>query len=176
MTLLREQPYRYPYTLHQLGLDEPSRSFSSNPSDDELLVYTVYRVQPTQQPEFDPYQQKVVEADPVKSGTVYFQSWNIVPLTDEERDLYFRQQNPPDYKTFWLSLPSEVNTLLEQAPKIVEHSLSNGLSMAEQNDCETFLIAWNQAKQEGLVTQALNDQIIALAQQNNFYPEVINAL
>jgi len=166
MTLIRLDPFRWPYSVQQLRLDEPSRSISVSPRAEELAHYGVFRVVPQDQPEFDPAVERVQEVAPVEADGQWLQQWELVPLTEAEQEAYYRANNPPRWIEFWAALPDEVDELLEAAgavKKRLEHGLSVGLGQAAQGDSRVFLGSWQQAKSLGLIPPELVAGVQGLA-------------
>jgi len=166
MTLIRLDPFRWPYSVAQLRLDEPSRSISVSPRAEELAHYGVFRVVPQAQPEFDPAVERVQEVAPIKADGQWLQQWEAIELTPEEQDAVYRANNPPRWIEFWAALPDEVDELLNTAgavKKRLEHGLSVGLGQAAQGDSRVFLSAWQQAKTLGLIPPELVAGVQGLA-------------
>jgi hypothetical protein len=164
--LIRLDPFRWPYSVQQLRLDEPSRSISVSPRAEELAHYGVFRVVPQEQPEFDPAVERVQEVAPVEDGGQWLQQWELVPLTEAEQEAYYRATHPPRWIEFWAALPDEVDELLEAAgavKKRLEHGLSVGLGQAAQGDSRVFLGSWQQAKSLGLIPPELVAGVRGLA-------------
>jgi hypothetical protein len=179
MTLIRLNPLRWPYSVQQLRLDEPSRSISVSPRAEELAHYGVFRVVPQQQPEFDPAVERVQEVAPVETDGQWLQQWELIELTPEERESYFRANNPPRWIQFWAALPDEVDELLEAAGAVkrrLEHGLSVGLGQAAQGDSRVFLGSWQQAKSLGLIPPELVAGVQALAVEYDLPAEFVGGL
>lgn len=178
-SLIRLNPIRWPYSLQQLRADEPSRSFSVAPSDAELAHYDVFRVQPQQQPEYDPATHKAVEVQPALGDGRWVQQWELVELTPEEAEAYYRATHPPQWIGFWAALPPEVDTLLNAAqaasPRLAL-SLGVGLGKAADGDSRVFLGAWQSACSIGLVSAELVTGVQALAVAHDLPPEFIAGL
>lgn len=171
----------WPYTLSQLRADEPSRSFSSSPSDRELAVFGVYRVQPTPQPAYDPATHRAVEVQPVEADGVWQQAWEVVPLTPEEAEAYYRATHPPRWQAFGGAVWSlaEVNALLStalQAAPALAMALPVGLGQAAQGDQRTFVSAWQTARAAGLVADELVQALQTLGTAHDLPAEFIAAL
>jgi hypothetical protein len=166
MDLIRLNPIRWPYSLGQLRADEPTRSFSSAPSDRDLAAYDVFRVVPQERPEPDPAIERVVEAHPVEADGQWLQQWELVELTEAERQAYYRATHPPRWIEFWDALPAEVDGLLAAArtvsPKL-ELGLGVGFGQAAQGDSRSFLAAWQKATTLGLVPPELAAGVQSLA-------------
>ena len=164
--LIRLNPIRWPYSLGQLRIDEPSRSFSVAPSTAELAHYDVLRVAPQEQPEFDPAVERVQEAAPIEADGQWLQQWEVVDLTAEEQEAYYRATHPPRWIEFWDALPADVDDLLEAARAVkvrLELGLAVGFGQAVQGDSRSFLAAWQSARSLGLVPTELVTGIQALA-------------
>lgn len=144
----------WPYSLAQLRADEPQRSFSSSPSDRELAVFGVYRVQATAQPEYDPAAERVAEVQPIEQDGQWLQQWEVVELSEEEAAAYYRATHPPQWIAFNEALPDDVNTLLAHAQSL-DHRLYGGLMVglgkAADGDSRVFLGAWQKARAAGLI-------------------------
>jgi hypothetical protein len=177
--LIRLDPFRWPYSVQQLRLDEPSRSISVSPRAEELAHYGVFQVVPQEQPEFDPATERVQEVAPVETDGQWLQQWELIELTPEEQEAYFRANNPPRWIQFWAALPPEVDTLLAQsraASQRLGASLEIGLGKAADGDSRVFLSAWQQAKALGLIPPELVDGVQALAVAFDLPAEFIGGL
>jgi hypothetical protein len=180
-TLIRTNPIRWPYSLAQLRIDEPSRSFSVAPSDAELAHYNVFRVQPQQQPECDPATHKAVEVQPVDVDGQWLQQWELVELTPEEAEAYYRATHPPRWVEFGNAVLADAGinallaTALQQAPALAM-ALSVGLGKAADGDSRVFLSAWQTARGLGLVSAELVTGLQMLATQYDLPPEFIAGL
>ena len=160
--LIRLDPFRWPYSVQQLRLDEPSRSISVAPRAEELAHYGVFRfnevVALVEPPPVDPATHRLEQVRPVEIDGVLTQQWELIELTPEEQEAYFRANNPPRWIEFWAALPDEVDELLEAAGAVkrrLEHGLSVGLGQAAQGDSRVFLGSWQQAKSLGLIPPEL---------------------
>jgi hypothetical protein len=177
--LIRLDPFRWPYSVAQLRLDEPSRSISVSPRAEELAHYGVFRVVPQEQPEFDPAVERVQEVAPIETDGQWLQQWDVIELTPEERESYFRANNPPRWIEFWSALPDEVDELLEAAgavKKRLEHGLSVGLGQAAQGDSRVFLGSWQQAKSLGLIPPELVAGVQGLADEYDLPAQFVQGL
>lgn len=76
----------YPYSIRALKNDNPNTSFPKELSESVLNDYGVYEVVRSDQPDFDPQFQKVVEVDPVLQDGDWVMSWEIQQKTQEEID------------------------------------------------------------------------------------------
>lgn len=181
MTMIRvtDGQMIWPYSLGQLRADEPTKSFSSNPSDRELAVFGVFRVLPQAQPEIDPATEKAVEVVPVLIDGVWLQQWSVVELSDAEREAYYRATHPPQWIAFNDALPADVNALLAQA-QTLDHRLYGGLMVglgkAADGDARVFLSAWQKARLAGLIQPEMVTQIQALATAYDLPVEFIAGL
>jgi hypothetical protein len=177
--LIRLNPIRWPYSLGQLRIDEPTRSFSVAPSDVELAHYGVFRVVPQEQPEFDPAVERVQEVQPIEADGHWLQQWEVVDLTAEEQEAYYRATHPPQWIAFWAALPADVDALLAAAraasPRL-ELGLGVGLGKAADGDSRVFLGAWQSATALGLVPAELVAGIQALAVAYDLPAEFIAGL
>lgn len=171
----------WPYSLNQLRADEPSRSFSGSPSDAELAVFGVFRVQPTAQPSYDPATHRVVEVQPVEQGSTWQQAWELVELTPAEAEAHYRATHPPQWQAFGGAVWSmaEVNALLAtalQAAPALAMALPVGLWQAAQGDQRTFVSAWQTARAAGLVADELVQALQTLAVAHDLPLEFVAAL
>jgi hypothetical protein len=177
--LVRLNPTRWPYSLQQLREDEPTRSFSANPSAAELAHYGCYRVVSQTPPQHDPATHKAVMAQPVEDGGQWLQQWELVELTPAEAEAYYRATHPPQWIEFWAVLPAEVDALLAAArsasPRL-ELGLGVGLGKAADGDNRVFLGAWQNAKALGLVPAELVQGIQALAIQYDLPADFVGGL
>ena len=172
----------WPYSLGQLRQDEPSRSFSSSPSDAELAEYGVFRVQPTAQPAHDPATHRVVEVHPTSDEWgQWLQAWEAVEMTPAEAEAHYRATHPPRWQAFGGAVWSmaEVNQLLAtalQAAPALAMALPVGLGQAAQGDQRTFVSAWQTARSAGLVDDGLVTALQDLAVTYDLPPEFVAAL
>lgn len=177
--LIRLNPIRWPYSLAQLRADEPSRSFSTAPSDAELAHYGVFRVAPLEQPEYDPATHKVIEVQPALVDGQWVQQWEIVELTEAEAEAYYRATHPPQWIAFWAALPAEVDQLLNAAqaasPRLAL-SLGVGLGKAADGDSRVFIGAWQSARGLGLISPELVTAVQMLATQHDLPAEFVAGL
>jgi hypothetical protein len=177
--LVRLNPLRWPYSLAQLRVDEPTKSFSPAPSTAELAHYGCYRVLPQQQPEFDPAVERVQEVAPIEDGGQWLQQWELVPLTEAEQEAYYRANNPPRWIEFWAALPADVDALLAAARAASQRlgaSLEIGLGKAADGDSRVFLLAWQQAKSLGLIPPELVAGVQGLAVAFDLPAEFVGGL
>ena len=58
-----------------------------------LADFGVYIVSGTQQPEYDDKAQRVVEASPTLIDGVWTQTWNVVDLTQREKDQIYNEKS-----------------------------------------------------------------------------------
>lgn len=179
MSLIRLSPIRWPYSLQQLRTDEPSRSFSSAPSDAELAHYGVFRVAAQPQPEHDPSTHRVVEAQPVEVDGQWLQQWELVELTEAEQAAYYRATHPPQWIEFNDALPVDVDGLLAAAQAVSPRlalALGVGLGKAADGDSRVFLGAWQTCRGIGLVSPELVAGLQVLATQFDLPPEFVAGL
>ena len=179
MSLIRLNPLRWPYSLSQLRQDEPSRSFSWAPSDAELAHYDVFRVIEQDRPEFDPATHKLIEVQPVEQDGQWLQQWEIVELTEAEKQAYYRATHPPRWIEFNDALPPEVDQLLvaaEQVSPRLALALGIGLGKAADGDSRIFLNAWRVASGAGLISPELIAGIQALAVAHDLPEQFVSAL
>jgi len=180
--LIRLDPIRWPYSLGQLRQDEPSRSFSFAPGDAELAEYGCYRVLPLEKPEYDPATHKAVEVQPAETVVGrWVQQWEIVELTEAEREAYYRATHPPRWLEFGETVQSDpaINALLavalQQAPALAM-ALSVGLGKAADGDSRVFLQAWTTARAAGLVSEELAATLHAAAVAHDLPAEFVEGL
>jgi hypothetical protein len=181
--LIRLDPFRWPYSVAQLRLDEPSRSISTSPRSEELQHYNVFRfnevVAQVEPPPVDPATHRLEQVRPVEIDGVLTQQWELIELTPEERESYFRANNPPRWIQFWAALPADVDALLAAAraasPRL-ELGLGVGLGKAADGDSRVFLSAWQQAKSLGLIPPELVAGVQALAVAFDLPAEFVHGL
>ena len=85
---------QYPYSFRQLCCDNPQVSFPRDMSDDRMTEYGVYKVQPADQPAYDPTTQNLIEPTPVFSNGTWSQVWAVEQVPAEE--VAQRQRNAVD--------------------------------------------------------------------------------
>ena len=182
MSMIRvtEAGTSWPYSLGQLRADEPSRSFSSSPSDAELAEYGVFRVQPTPQPAYDPATHRVVEVHPIsEEWGQWQQAWELVELTPAEAEAYYRATHPPRWLEFNEALPPEVDPLLAAARTMSPRlgaQLEVGLGKAADGDSRVFLAAWQKARTVGLVSAEMTLALQQLATAHDLPAEFVAGL
>jgi len=179
MTLIRLDPFRWPYSVAQLRLDEPSRSISVSPRAEELEFYGVFRVAPQPQPQHDPATHRVVEAQPAEADGQWLQQWELVELSQAEQQAYYRQTHPPRWIEFSDALPVEVDGLLANAQAVSPRlalALGVGLGKAADGDSRVFLSAWQTARGLGLISAELVAGLQMLATQYDLPPEFVAGL
>jgi hypothetical protein len=181
--LIRLDPFRWPYSVAQLRLDEPSRSISVSPRAEELAHYGVFRfnevVALVEPPPVDPATHRLEQVRPVEINGVLTQQWELIELTPEEQETVYRANNPPRWIEFWAALPADVDALLAAAraasPRL-ELGLGVGLGKAADGDSRVFLAAWQQAKALGLIPPELVAGVQALAVAFDLPAEFIGGL
>jgi hypothetical protein len=75
---------QYPYSVHQLKVDNRNTSFQESPSVEVLEYFGVYGVEDVEQPEFDTAIQRVEEGTPILSDGVWRRTWDAVDIPDRE--------------------------------------------------------------------------------------------
>ena len=184
MTLIRviDGQTIWPYSLGQLRQDEPQRSFSSNPSDWELSVFGVFRVQGTAQPEINPAVEKVLGVAPALVDGEWRQQWAVVALSEDEAADYYRVTHPPRWLEFGavvMALP-EIKALLNGCIAAGETPLALGLAVglgkAADGDSRTFTNTWHQASAAGLIPPELITSMQMLATAHDLPVEFIAGL
>jgi hypothetical protein len=117
--------------------------------------------------------------EPVEDGGQWLQQWEVVELTPEEQEAYYRATHPPRWIEFWAALPSDVDALLAAAraasPRL-ELGLGVGLGKAADGDSRVFLAAWQSAKALGLVPAELVQGIQMLATAHDLPAEFVGGL
>ena len=172
---------KWPYSLGQLRLDDPSQSFSWSPSDTELAHYGVYRVEPSDPPVADPALEKAIQAQPSEIDGKWTQQWELVPLTAEEQAVYYAATHPPRWLEFGQVVQQEpkINALLGKAlvdAPALAMALSVGLGKAADGDSRIFLAAWNSALALGLINAELITLMQDAAQAHDLPAEFITGL
>lgn len=76
----------YPYGLAELRRENPSTSFSANPTSEELSHYSVYYVEPSTQPELGRYQKLQFDIEYI-GNDLYREQWTAVAMSPEEQQL-----------------------------------------------------------------------------------------
>lgn len=171
----------WPYSLFRLREDEPSRSFSFNPSDAELAHYGVFRLVPQPHPEHDPATHRVQEVHPVERDGIWLQEWELIPLTDDEREAYWRATNPPRWMEFGAAVQAlpEINSMLGAAltaAPALAMAQAVGLGKAADGDSRVFLTAWSAARATGLVSAELVQALQQLAAAHDLPADFVAAL
>jgi hypothetical protein len=183
MTLIRLNPFRWPYSIQQLREDEPTRSFSVAPRPDQLAQFNVFKfdevVALVEPPPVDPATHRLEQVRPVEIDGVLTQQWELIELTPEEQETVYRANNPPRWIEFWAALPADVDALLAAArsasPRL-ELGLGVGLGKAADGDSRVFIGAWQQAKSLGLIPPELVADVQALAVTFDLPAEFVGGL
>jgi hypothetical protein len=121
----------------------------------------------------------VVEAEPVEADGQWLQQWELVELTDAEREAYYRATHPPRWIEFNNALPVEVDQLLATAqaasPRLAL-ALGVGLGKAADGDSRVFLGAWQTCRGIGLISAELVQGLQDLATLYDLPPEFVAGL
>jgi hypothetical protein len=121
----------------------------------------------------------VVEAEPVEADGQWLQQWELVELTDAEREAYYRATHPPRWIEFNNALPVEVDQLLATAqaasPRLAL-ALGVGLGKAADGDSRVFLSAWQTARGLGLIPPELVQGLQDLATHFDLPAEFVAGL
>jgi len=73
------------YTLAQLKKDNPYTVFPDIMTPENLVDYGAFVFVESDIPQYDNMTHKVVENDPIIEGEVYVQTWQVLPLTEQEK-------------------------------------------------------------------------------------------
>lgn len=169
----------WPYSLNQLRQDEPTKSFSSSPSDRELEAFQFIYPEAAIAPDPDPAAEKVAEVQPLEINGQWVQQWEVVALTVDEAAAYYRATHPPRWIAFNEALPGDVNTLLQHAQSL-DHRLYGGLMVglgkAADGDSRVFLGAWQKASAAGLIPPEMVAGLQSLAAAHDLPAEFIAGL
>lgn len=182
--LIRLNPVRWPYSLEQLRIDEPRRSFPRSPSPERYAHYDVYQfeevVKLVDPPSTDPATQRLVQRKPVKVDGILTQQWEVIEMSPEEREAYYLSNNPPRWVDFSEALPVGVDQLLGAAQAVrpsLAFRLAVGLGQAAQGDTRVFLSAWQSCLSiPDLVPPELKTELQELAADFDLPPEFIAGL
>ena len=181
--LIRLNPFRWPYSVAQLRKDEPSRSISVAPRVEELAHYEVFQfdevVALVEPPLVDPATHRLEQRPPVEVNGVLTQQWELVELTEAEREAYYRATHPPRWIEFNNALPVEVDQLLATAQAVSPRlalALGVGLGKAADGDSRVFLSAWQTARGLGLIPPELVQGLQMLATHFDLPAEFVAGL
>ena len=181
--LIRLNPVRWPYSLAKLRSDEPTFSFSSSPSARTLAHFDVHRfrdvVALVAPPPVNPATHRLEQRPPVEVDGVLTQQWEVVELTEAEREAYYRATHPPRWIEFSDALPVEVDQLLAAAQAVSPRlalALGVGLGKAADGDSRVFLGAWQTARGLGMIPSELVQGLQELATQFDLPPEFVAGL
>jgi hypothetical protein len=183
MNLIRLDPVRWPYSLGQLRQDEPSYSFSANPSKAEFAYFDVYYFEDVvtllQPPGFDPETHWLQQRPPIEVNGVLTQQWALIAYTDEELEARYKAAHPPrwvDFTNAVLANPA-VAALYDAAPSLLCHGLTGGLlQTVNASDSRTFVNVWGMARSAGLVSTELLNGVQALAAAHDLPEEFMQGL
>jgi hypothetical protein len=176
---IKINPIKYPYLLNDLKKDNPSKSFSSNPSDIELAYFDVYKVYASNKPNYDYETQKIIEIEPIQINGVWTQQWGIIELTEQEKREIYIANHPPKWIEFNKALPQEIDELLIAIQNIsprLAMSLAIGLGQAKDGDYSIFLSTWKTIQEFNLINLELVDNLQNLAKQFDLPDNFINLL
>jgi hypothetical protein len=150
---------------------------------EELAHYEVFEfdevVTLVEPPPVDPATHRLEQRPPVEVDGVLTQQWEVVELTEAEREAYYRATHPPRWIEFTAALPAEVRSLLRLAWEIdplLKDSLSIGLGKAADGDSRVFLGAWQTARMSGLIPPELVQGLQMLATQYDLPAEFVAGL
>jgi hypothetical protein len=180
---VRDNIPQWPYTVAMLRADEPRLSISQRPHAGELAALQtldppiyVYAVEPTERPAHDRTQQTLKQVHPVLADGVWQQRWEVVDLPPAPP-----QDPEPQWVAFGAALAADagVNALVaaarDNAP-VLHLMLGVGLGQAAQGDPQTFSAAWATARQTGLASPELIEQMQVTAATFNLPAEFIEGL
>jgi hypothetical protein len=145
----------------------------------KLMATRDFRVVPQPRPSHNPATHRVVEAQPAEADGQWLQQWELVELSEAEREAYYRQTHPPRWIEFSDALPVEVDGLLAAAQAVSPRlalALGVGLGKAADGDSRVFLSAWQTARGLGLISAELVAGLQMLATQYDLPPEFVAGL
>lgn len=183
--LIRLNPIQWPYSLMQLKEDEPSYSFSLSPSKEELAYFDVYHFEDVvtlvNPPEYDPASHKLEQKKPVEINGILTQQWELIELTEFEKESYYHSTHPPRWIEFGSTLMNNelINDLLTSSFAVspsLTMALTLGLSKAADGDSRVFLGAWQSARSLGLVSAELVASTQAAAVAHDLPAEFVEEL
>lgn len=96
--LVTNTGYQYPYSQDQLRYDNPNVSFPLPMTDETCAEFNVYPVNVKPIPSHDPHVQRVVQQDPILIDNIWVQDWNVLELSDEEKQQII-QDNSTNVRT-----------------------------------------------------------------------------
>jgi predicted nucleic acid-binding protein len=105
---------KYPYRVNELKKENPNVSFPDPLTEDILAAYQVFPVDNVDQ-SHNSLTEKIAAADPVLVNGRWRQQWQVLPLSQEERNQKSREL--ADYFLFWdgLLVSSVYQTIRAQA-------------------------------------------------------------
>ena len=174
---------QWPYSGDMLRADEPRLSLSAELPDHELAtleevgVY-VKRIKPTEAPPVDDSTHRVEVARPIEVDGVWTLQWEVVELTQEEKDAWQQGHVVPRWVQFGVAVSFDpaVNAFLDTLPKGLMLMVGVGLGQAAKEDPATFLGAWSQARVAGLVPAELLTRVVEIATGYDLPSDFIAAL
>lgn len=83
--LVNGNQYTYPYSQDQLRRDNPGVSFPMEMTDETCAAFNVYPVNVKPIPTYDSRSQAVTQQDPIQINGEWTQDWNVMELSDEEK-------------------------------------------------------------------------------------------
>ena len=130
-------------SLETLKVDYPNTDFPPFMTVEQKAEFNLYQVTSTEPPSIDPATQKLVAADPpaVLVNGQWQEAWQVVELSQEEKDIYHQSTHPPRWTDFVLGASQDpaVEAWLEALPKSQSLLLSGSLATASLGHPETLL-------------------------------------
>lgn len=145
----------------------PSTFFPPFMTDGDREDFYLYAVQEVPPPPFNPATQRLQSAEPALIDGKWTQQWQVIDLTQEEREIYKQSTNPPKWTEFAFEISSHplVNQWLDDMPRGIWGIFVGSMVTAKAGDPSALIQALQQAKQNeslptGIVT-ILKDRAVA---------------
>lgn len=92
----------YPASINQPDFlaEYPTTMFSDSMTLEEKASFYLYQVLPTEPPTVDPAENRLSGPVPALVDGQWVETWELVPLSDEEKAAYQQQVNPPNWDLF----------------------------------------------------------------------------
>ncbi len=81
--IVDDKPIKYSFS--KLREDNPHTVFPDPIDSESLTASDCFLFTETQPPQHDQLTHKVVEIDPILEGEIYIQTWQVLPLTEQEK-------------------------------------------------------------------------------------------
>lgn len=165
----------------QLQQDYPNTHFTPLMTAEEKAEFNLFQVQPTDPPEINPAENRLEGPIPVFVDEQWVERWLIVPLSEEEKEAYYRSVNPPKWNSFAALLMQEPRVTLFLKEVVSQDPASfggfiGGLAQASSNGPGFFVFTWQKVSAQGLIPPELREFVIEAAEQSDLPADFLQIL